>query len=97
MVVVLSLVGGAASARNGTPDNDTATTFSNQICQALPGLLSGLNSRRAGLTPASLRGNSMRRQKRKFWIFAALAILTYGYPLPSLTQGRAGPLGHTME
>ncbi|MGU1215982.1 hypothetical protein ACSEUA_19975 [Pseudomonas aeruginosa] len=48
MLVVLSLVAGAESARNATPDNDTATTFSNQIGQALPGLLSGLNSRRAG-------------------------------------------------
>ncbi|HHM8008358.1 TPA: hypothetical protein ACRNPS_001711 [Pseudomonas aeruginosa] len=46
MLVVLSLVAGAESARNATPD--TATTFSNQIGQALPGLLSGLNSRRAG-------------------------------------------------
>ena len=33
MLVVLSLVAGA-SARNATPDNDTATTFSNQIGQA---------------------------------------------------------------
>ncbi|WP_132687760.1 hypothetical protein [Pseudomonas aeruginosa] len=41
MLVVLSLVAGAESARNATPDNDTATTFSNQIGQALPGLLSG--------------------------------------------------------
>ncbi|HCE6898715.1 hypothetical protein [Pseudomonas aeruginosa] len=52
MLVVLSLVAGAESARNATPDNDTATatatTLSNQIGQALPGLLSGLNSRRAG-------------------------------------------------
>ncbi|HFK8422785.1 TPA: hypothetical protein ACG0QE_002154 [Pseudomonas aeruginosa] len=48
MLVVLSLVAGAESARNAIPDNDTATTFSNQIGQALPGLLSGLNSRRAG-------------------------------------------------
>ncbi len=41
MLVVLSLVAGAESARNATPD-------SNQIGQALLGLLSGLNSRRAG-------------------------------------------------
>lgn len=39
----------------------------------------------------------MRRQTRKFWIVAALAILTNGYSLLGLAQGSAGALARTIE
>lgn len=39
----------------------------------------------------------MRRQTRKFWIVAALAILTDGYSLLGLAQGSAGALARTIE
>lgn len=96
MLVVLSLVAGVESARNATPDNDTATTLSNQIGQALPGLL-GVEQSTRRLNAGFFPGNSMRRQTRKFWIVAALAILTNGYSLLGLAQGSAGALARTIE
>lgn len=39
----------------------------------------------------------MRRQTRKFWIVASLAILTNGYSLLGLAQGSAGALARTLE
>ncbi|HCL4316455.1 TPA: hypothetical protein N2C48_001767 [Pseudomonas aeruginosa] len=38
----------------------------------------------------------MRRQTRKFWIVAALAILTNGYSLLGLAQGSAGALAANL-
>ena len=98
MLVNAGLVAGAESVRNATPDNDTATTFSNQIGQAPPGLL-GVEQSTRRLNAGFFPGNSMRRQTRKFWIVAALAILTNGYfaTRPRLRLGRRTGAHHRMQ
>lgn len=96
MLVVLSLVAGAESARNATPDNDTATTFSNQIGQALPGLL-GVEQSTRRLNAGFFPGKQHEKANTEILIVAALAILTNGYSLLGLAQGSAGALARTIE